>query len=102
MVTSNDSQQALTLFNQDPEAFDLVITDLTMPKISGKDLVAQLMQARSNIPVILCTGFSDLIDEDEARTMGIREILIKPAGTSELNSAIHRALEKGPVIGASE
>ncbi len=94
VVTSNDSQQALALFNQDPEAFDLVITDLTMPKMSGKDLVVRLMQARSTIPVILCTGFSDIIDEAEARALGIREILMKPAGTSELDMAIRRALGK--------
>jgi len=56
-----DSKEALTLFSQNPSQFDLVITDQTMPFMTGEDLGKELMSMRPDIPVILCTGYSDLI-----------------------------------------
>jgi PAS domain S-box-containing protein len=88
-----DGLDALELFSKTPDEFDLVITDLTMPRITGLELAKNLMNVRE-IPIILCTGYSDVIDEQEAKTMGIREILLKPSNTSGLNEAIRRALEK--------
>ena len=73
--------------------FDLVITDLTMPQITGIELANKLMDIRPDIPIILCTGFNDVIDEDKAKSMGIRELLLKPASTNELKNAISRAVE---------
>jgi CheY-like chemotaxis protein len=93
VVTLKDSLEAYEVFLKAPSDFDLVITDLTMPKLSGIELANKLMDIRSDIPVILCTGFNDVIDEDAAKSMGIRELLLKPASTSELKTAIGRALE---------
>jgi signal transduction histidine kinase len=93
VVTLKDGLEAYEVFLKAPSDFDLVITDLTMPKLSGIELASKLMDIRSDIPVILCTGFNDVIDEDEAKSMGIRELLLKPASTSELKTAIGRALE---------
>lgn len=88
-----DSKDALDLFNSSPDEFDLVITDLTMPGMTGVDLVKKLIGIRPDVRIILCTGFSDVINEQEAKSLGIRELLLKPSGTGELMSAIRGALE---------
>lgn len=92
--TSNNSKEALDLFAEESDAFDLVITDLTMPGANGLELAARLKDIRSDIPVILCTGFSDTIDEIQAGTMGICRMLRKPAGMSELKVVVREALAK--------
>ena len=93
VVALKDSREAYEVFLKEPSAFDLVITDLTMPQITGVELANKLMDIRSDIPIILCTGFNDVIDEEKAKSMGIRELLLKPASTNELKTAIGRALE---------
>jgi len=65
--------EALELFMKEPDSFDLVITDMTMPIMTGADLAQELMRIRPDIPVILCTGFSHIMSEEKAKTMGIRE-----------------------------
>jgi len=92
----NDSVEALDLFSGSPYAFDLVITDLTMPRMTGAELTARLLAVRPDTPVILSTGFSDVMDERKAREMGIREFLVKPAGIDELKKAINRSLAEKP------
>lgn len=93
VVTVNDSLKAIDVFSRAPEDFDLVITDLTMPRMTGVELSARLMQIRSGIPIILCTGYSDIINEHQAKAMGVRELLQKPASIGELKNAVRRALE---------
>ena len=68
--TSLDPETALELFQSKPDAFDLVITDMTMRQMTGDRLAAKLMEVRSDIPVIICTGYSPLIDEEKAKEMG--------------------------------
>jgi len=94
VVTVNDSLKAIDVFSRTPEEFDLVITDLTMPRMTGVELSAKLMQIRSGIPIILCTGYSDIINEHQAKAMGVRELLQKPASIGELKNAVRRALEQ--------
>lgn len=89
-----DSVAALELFTHASDAFDLVITDLTMPHMNGVELASKITGIRPDIPVVLCTGFSDTIDEHEAKHLGISELLMKPAGTRELKDVIRRALDK--------
>jgi PAS domain S-box-containing protein len=93
VVAVNDGEKAYQMFRKGPSKFDLVITDLTMHKITGVELADKLMDIRPDIPVILCTGFNDAIDREEATAIGIRELLLKPAGLRELKGAIGRALE---------
>ncbi len=93
----SDPIEALEIFENTPQAFDLVITDMTMPKITGDLLARELMKIRPEIPVILCTGFSKLIDEDRAQKIGIRRLIMKPAIKSEIAGAIREALQ--PVAG---
>ncbi len=87
-------QEALDLFRKDPEAFDLVITDMTMPGMNGLALGKRIKGLRPGIPVIICTGFSDLIDEEEISEKGFSGLLMKPANTGELKAVIGRALQE--------
>ena len=90
--------EALALFRSDPARFDLVITDMTMPKMSGVELYKELIKIRSDIPVIICTGYSSLIDEEEASALGISACVHKPVGLRELAQTIRNVLDakKGP------
>lgn len=93
VVAVKDSMEALRLFGMHPSDFDLVITDLTMPKMTGIELAGKVLGIRPDIPVILSTGFNDVIDDREAKSHGIKELLLKPAGSGELKATVRRALE---------
>lgn len=79
-----DSQAALDLFSQDPTAFDLVITDQTMPGLTGAELAQEMLALRPELPVILCTGYSEQVDEAKAKALGIRGYLTKPMDVKTL------------------
>jgi len=70
------SIEALEAFRASPDKFDLVITDLTMPNMTGDKLAGELMNLRSDIPVILCTGFSEKMSEEKANALGIKDFRI--------------------------
>ncbi len=93
VVTVICPEQALELFSREPDAFDLVITDMTMPKMTGDVLAEKLMQIRPNIPVILCTGFSELINREKSEAKGIRQFLTKPYSVQQLSEAIRKHLK---------
>ena len=88
-----DSGEAFAVFSRSPGEFDLVITDLTMPGMSGIELAEKIKELSPDVPVILCTGFNDIIDEQEAREKGITGLIFKPAGTRDLGAAVGQALE---------
>jgi CheY-like chemotaxis protein len=83
-VASTDPRQALAAFTADPQAYDLVITDQTMPSTTGLGLARELLGRRPNLPVILCTGHVDPIAERELESAGIRGLLHKPVEPDEL------------------
>jgi PAS domain S-box-containing protein len=87
------SREALDLFRADPQRIDLVITDMTMPGLSGKELAAELLAVRPDIPIILCTGFSEHINEGEAAEAGIRKYVMKPYSAKALSRIIRDVLE---------
>jgi len=89
-VIESDANAALALFSQRP--FDLVITDLTMPQLSGIDLARRLWEIRPGTRVILTTGYSATLDSPRAREIGFRELLLKPYSIQALGDCIHRAL----------
>ena len=94
-VTARTSSiEALEAFRNNPERFDLVITDMTMPNMTGKELTKELMSIRQDIPVILCTGFSEQIDEYTAKEMGIRAYVMKPIVMREMAPKIRKGLDK--------
>ena len=96
MTTRNDSVEALALFTSDPSRFDLVITDQTMPDITGIELGKAILSARPDIPVILCTGFSHLVDADSAKAAGINGFVMKPLTKREIALAVRNALDGQP------
>jgi PAS domain S-box-containing protein len=94
VMTRTSSIEALELFKSVPERFDVVITDLTMPKLTGEKLAEQLLQIKPTIPIILCTGFNTKIDEDKAKAMGIRAFILKPILKRDIAEAIRSVLEE--------
>lgn len=89
----NDGIQALDRFRINPSKFDLIITDMTMPYMTGADLSKKMMEIRSNIPIILCTGHSELINRKSALEMGIKKYLTKPLSNDKLLRAIREVLD---------
>lgn len=87
-----NSIEALELFRKQPDRFDLVVTDMTMPDITGENLAVELMNIRPDIPVILCTGFSKNIDEKKAMALGIRAFISKPVLKHEIAETIRSVL----------
>ncbi|WP_207681422.1 ATP-binding response regulator [Desulfonema magnum] len=87
------SSEALNTFRTEPETFDLVITDMAMPNMTGEKLAQQLKNIRSDIPIILCTGFSERISENRARRMGIDGYIMKPMLKNELAKKIREILD---------
>ncbi len=93
VVPKNSSLAALDDFRNNPEKFDLVITDMTMPKMTGVDLVREIKNIRSDIPVIICTGFSELITAEIAKNLGVNKLLMKPFFSNELAAVIREVLD---------
>lgn len=94
-VTScEDSQQALRLFMKDPYQFDLVITDTTMPNMRGDILASRMLAIRPDIPVFLCTGYSEQITQEKASQIGIAAFLMKPLSIGDLAFSLRRTLDE--------
>jgi len=95
-VTS--STEALDIFKARPQEFDLVLTDQTMPNMSGTELTDELLLIRPNIPIILCSGFSSKISKKEAKRRGIRGFYTKPIGVEQLATAVRKALDEDDLL----
>jgi len=93
VTSTTDSQEALEEFAAQPDHFDLVITDMTMPKMTGDQLAQRIMDIKPQIPVILCTGFNETISEEKALAMGIDKFVMKPVVKEELASTIRKVLD---------
>jgi PAS domain S-box-containing protein len=87
------SMEALDAFGKRPDDFDLVITDMTMPKMTGEVLAKRLMSIRPDIPIIISTGFSELMSEERAREIGIISLIMKPLSIRDLAKTIRSALD---------
>jgi CheY-like chemotaxis protein len=92
MATFTCSVEALDAFKTTPGKYDLIITDQTMPRMTGADLARKVLEIRPEIPVIICTGFSRSISEAEAQDIGIKGLLMKPFTLQSLSKAVHSAL----------
>jgi PAS domain S-box-containing protein len=93
VTISTGSLEALEIFRSRPHQFDLVITDMTMPNMTGLELSEELMKIRPDIPIILCTGFSELISEENADERGIRAFIMKPVIKEQLAQTIRQVLD---------
>ncbi len=94
VTTKTSSVEAFELFKKTPDKFDLLITDMTMPQMTGAELAAGVLSLHPGFPVILCTGYSDIIDENMAANIGVRKFLSKPVTNRQLALAIRFELDK--------
>lgn len=93
VTARTDSIEAFEAFESRPGSFDLVITDMTMPKMTGRELAEKLMALRPDIPIILCTGFSQKVDKKSAEEMGINAFVMKPIIMHEIANTIRDILD---------
>lgn len=94
VVGVTNSEDALTLFLDNPGRFDVVITDHTMPGITGLDLAKEFVRARPDIPIILCTGYNENASQEKAKEAGIKELLMKPLVKRDIAEAVRRVLDE--------
>ncbi|MCX5875686.1 MAG: response regulator [Deltaproteobacteria bacterium] len=92
VTATTSSIEAWQIFKENPENFDLIITDMSMPHMSGIELATKIIELRKDMPIILCTGYSEIINKEKAKAMGICEYLMKPVATDSLATAIRQAL----------
>jgi len=95
VIPETDPSKALTIFCNDPDKIDLVITDMTMPGMTGDQLAQAILETRPGMPIILCTGYSEKISDARAQDLGIGKYIEKPIGTDILASSIREVLDGG-------
>jgi len=93
VTVENDPGKALKRFDSNPNGYDLVITDMTMPKLNGDGLAKKILEKRADIPIIICTGHSDRLDEQKALDIGIRYYAQKPLVKQKLAHLVRNALD---------
>ncbi len=93
VTVRTSSTDALEAFRTQPDKFDVVITDMTMPNMTGDKLAAELIKIRPAIPIILCTGFSEMMSKEKTAALGIKGFLMKPVVMKDLSSIIRKVLD---------
>ena len=94
-VVTSSSLEALETFKADPEGFDLIITDMAMPSMNGVTLAREIHSINQDTPIILCTGYSDQIDEAKAKDIGVNRLLLKPLSLHEVSQVLHELMDNG-------
>ena len=92
VIQAQSGQEALNLLEDDSLEIDLVITDMTMPGMTGAELAGEMLKLRPDLPIILCSGYSSAIDRDKALALGIREFAVKPLLKKELALLLRRVI----------
>ncbi len=87
------SKDTLQIFAGDPQAFDLVITDMTMPEMTGEELAREILRIRPGMPIIMCSGYSEIIDEAKAMSLGISSYVMKPIVIKDLAGVVRKVLD---------
>ena len=88
------SIEALELFRNDPQRFDLVVTDMTMPHMTGDELAKEILSIRNDVPIVLCTGYSKRISDMKAKKIGISTLVTKPLTQRELANTVRKVLDE--------
>jgi DNA-binding NtrC family response regulator len=88
--------EALGWFKADPDQFDVIITDMTMPRMTGDRLTKEILKIRPQMPVIICTGYSERMSAKKAESLGVRKYIEKPIGARNLASALREVLDDDP------
>lgn len=91
--STTDPEKALAMVRKDPNKFDLLITDMAMPNMTGDQLVIEILKIRQDMPTIICTGYSAKISEKEAANIGVRSFIMKPINKSELATTVRKVLD---------
>lgn len=94
VTTRTSSVEALELFRAQPDNFDLVITDYTMPNMTGSELANQILAIRPGMPIVLCTGFSEVFTEEKAKALGIGGYVMKPISINDLARICRSVLDQ--------
>jgi len=94
VTEKTSSREALDMFKAQPEAYDLIISDISMPDLPGDQLAAKIRKVRPDIPIILCTGYSERIDGPTAASIGVSAIILKPVVRSELAQTVRKVLDE--------
>ena len=94
--SKTSSREALAILRHDPSRFDLVVTDQTMPEMTGVELTNEILALRPDMPIIMCTGFSYMVDEDKAKTAGIKALMMKPLTKREIARTVRTVLDGEP------
>ena len=94
VTTITNSTEALKLFKSKPDDFDMLITDQSMPDLSGVEMAIEFLKIRPDIPIILCTGYSSKISAEEAKKIGIKEFMMKPLHRKLLAATIRKILDE--------
>jgi len=93
VIAKTDSQDALQEFQANPKGFNLVITDQTMPQMTGSLLSKALLQIRPELAIVLCTGYSSIISKEKAQEIGIKKFLMKPVDRKDLATTVREVLD---------
>ncbi len=102
VTTANSGSKAIEIFKKSPLDIDLVVTDMTMPMMTGTDMARILLDIRPNLPILLCTGFSELIDREKANALGLKGYLMKPVCRNDLATAVRKTLDCTNLTGSSD
>jgi two-component system cell cycle sensor histidine kinase/response regulator CckA len=94
ITATSNSTEALVMFQDNPKGFDLVITDMAMPKKTGMELAYQILRIRPGMPIILCTGFSDHVNEERAKDAGISAFIMKPFSREAISRVVRDVLDR--------
>jgi PAS domain S-box-containing protein len=89
-----NGREAVALLKEDPSRFDLVITDQTMPEMTGIELAGEVLATRADMPIIMCTGFSHVVDADKARAAGVKAFALKPLTKREIARTVRHVLDE--------
>ena len=94
VTAETSSRDALNTFKSNPNSFDLVISDMTMPNMTGDQLAKELLSIKADIPIIICTGFSERINKEQAEAIGVNGFLMKPVVKSDMAQMIRKVLDE--------
>ncbi len=93
VIAHSNANDALEIFKDLPEQFDLLITDFRMPRMNGAELCKEVLKVNPEIPIIMCSGYSSLFGEEDAIALGIKRFIRKPLLTKEFATLIKEALD---------
>ena len=94
VIVKTNSRDALNVFRSNPDSFDLVISDMTMPDMTGDQLSKEILSIKPDIPIIICTGFSERINKEQAELLGVKGFLMKPVVKIDMAQMVRNVLDE--------